>query len=357
MATKDSVSDAETPALDVDAKTTEQQIANFAAKLGEETGGKYQVYVYRIEKDEETGRTKKPFVKKYIGMEPDPAEIAERFRGGSYLCQFIWYVKGEQKSRGWIIDIDPEAYPPLPDKSLIPSPVNSNLSETMQLQLATISAITEVMKAAYSQGNNGAGRGAAPAQDPLDMFSGMMATMENSYRKAMQIQSTVLERVYMRSLENQYGIPEGGAAPAAEEPGMIGQYGGIIKEIIDGLKYVVGLFGGNIPPQVVEKVKKDERFKEFLKDERFLVVIGSALRREFGDKKAAEYMEKFGVKMIVKRPAITATPEIPGLKSPAGGRGGPTQAAQAAPAAPAAPGGSRTGSGPRRAVGGEKRRG
>jgi len=354
MAIKEDVSDREA-ALDVEAKTTEQQIANFAAKLGEETGGKYQVYIYRIEKDEETGKQKKPFVKKYVGIEPDPAEIAERFRGGSYLCQFIWYVKGEQKSRGWVIDIDPEAFPPLPkDRSLVSLPVNSNLSETMQLQLATISAITEVMKAAYSQGNNGAGRGAAPAQDPLDMFSGMMATMENSYRKAMQIQSTVLERVYMRSLESQYGIQEGGAAPAAEEPGMIGQYGGIIKEIIDGLKYVVGLFGGNIPPQVVEKVKRDERFKEFLKDEKFLVVIGSALRREFGDKKAAEYMEKFGVKMIVKRPAIAATPEIPGLKSPAGGRGGP---AQAAPAAQAAPGGSRPGSGPRRAVGGEKGRG
>lgn len=327
--------------IDKDAETTEQQIANFAAKLGEQTGGKFQVYIYRLEKDEESGKLKKPFVKKYIGIEPDPSEIAERFRGGSYLCQFIWYVKGEQKSKGWTIDVDEDAFPPLPkDKSLIPYQVNPNLSETMQLQLATITAITEVMKAGYAAGNNGSGRN-VEVRDPLEQFSGLMETMEASYGRAMQIQSKVMERVYTRSLENRFGLsPDGAGDPgaAAEEPGMIGQYGGMIKEIIGGLKYVVGLFG-EVPSKVVEKVKKDERFRELLKDPKALTVIGSALRREFGDSQAAAYMEKFGVRMV-KRPQIARTPEIPGLRPAGQGRESPRQAAPAAPAAQAAAGAS-----------------
>lgn len=307
------------------------KISNFAAKLGEETGGKYQVYVYRVVKDEDSGRYKKSFVHKYINTEPDPAEIAQRFRGGQYLLQFIWYKDGEQQSHGETMDVDGDIFPPLPkeDNALIKYSGNSNLSENMQLQLAFISSVSEVLKAAYASGGNQK----IVQQDPLDAFGGMLAMMETTFKKAMTMQSTIYERVFMKGLEDKYGLADGGAVPVdgGEGSGLVGQYAPLIREIVDGLKTVVGLFG-TVPPDVVQRVKKEPRFQELLKNKDALVVIGAALRKQFGDEEARKHMRAFGVEMVFKKPQsglqIARTPEIGGggsKNAPGSGQRAPGQ--------------------------------
>lgn len=250
------------PLGDADEKTQEIKISNFAAKLGEETGGKYQVYIYRVIKDDESGRTKKPFVTKCLGVEPDPAEIAERFRGGQYLLQFIWYEKdGEQRSKGFTLDIDNDVFPPLPKQNpaLVQYGGNQNLSENMTLQLAFLNSVSEVLKAAYSSGG---GNQKIIQQDPLDAFGGMLTMMETTFKKAMTMQSTIYERVFVKSLEDKYGLGADGAAlpvDGGEGSGLVGQYAPLIREVVDGLKTVVGLFG-TVPPDVVKRVKNEAPF-------------------------------------------------------------------------------------------------
>jgi hypothetical protein len=324
------------PANKADEKTEEVKISNFAAKLGEETGGKYQVYVYRVLKDEESGRTKKPFVIKYTGQEPDPAEIAERFRGGQYLLQFIWTEKdGEQGSKGFTLDIDGDIFPPLPKQTpgLIQYGGNQNLSENMTLQLAFLNSVSEVLKAAYSSGG---GNQKIVQQDPLDAFGGMLTMMETTFKKAMTMQSTIYERVFMKGLEDKYGLaPDGGALPVdgGEGSGLVGQYAPLIREVVDGLKTVVGLFG-TVPPDVVKRVKKEPRFQELLKNKEALIVIGAALRKQFGDEEAIKHMRAFGVEMVFKKPLqIAKTPDIGG-----GGSNSAPGSGQRAPGAGSAPG-------------------
>lgn len=329
-----------------------EKISNFAAKLGEETGGKYQAYVYRVVRDEESGRYKKSFVYKYINQEPDPAEIANRFRGGQYLIQFIWYKDGEQNSHGETMDVDPDAFPALPKQNpaLVQYQGNSNLSENMQLQLAFISSTAEILKAAYS--NGGGANQKITQQDPMEAFGGMLAMMETTFKKAMTMQSTIYERVFMKGLEDKYGIGADGApvpADGGENTGIVGQYAPLIREVVDGLKTVVGLFG-TVPPDVVKKVKKEPRFQELLKNKDALVVIGAALRKQFGDVKAVEYMRAFGVEMVFKKPLqIANTPDIGGAApgtQPGGGKPATNQGA-----APGQGSAARTQPGPSRGKG------
>lgn len=299
--------------IDLDAQKTEEKISDFAKKLGEETSGNYSCYLYRIVKDEESGRTKKPFLFKYIGTEPDLQEIAEKYRGGSYLLQFSWKSGKGHKGKAFSIDIDVEAWPVKPSgHSMIG--FSSGLSEPAQLQLAVIQGISEVMKSAY---NNGPAAAPAVPSNPLEMFSGLMDAFETNFSRAMAIQSSVMERVYTRMLENRYGLDgqESGPAPGPiEEGGVLSKYGGLIREVVEGIKTVIGLFG-EIPENVIQKVKKDNRFQEVIKDKSALVVIGQALRREFGDKRAAEIMQSFGVKMLIRPVAgpgeTIRTPDIP----------------------------------------------
>jgi hypothetical protein len=309
------------PPVDVEEIAAEEKISNFARKIGEETSNKFTVYIYRSVKDEESGRTKKPFVKKYIGIEPDPQEIADKFRGGSYYVQFIWYIKGKQQSKNFTLDIDEDAFPPLPKQqpnALIPIPgAMSNMNEAMQMQYMTLNAVADVMKSAYASGNAGI---AKAQQDPMEMFSGVLEAMENSFSRAMSINNQVMERVYLRNMEKKYGLGEESSLPALpapeDESGLVGKYAPIVKDIVDGLKTVIGLFG-EVPKKVVDKVKTDDRFKSLLKDPKALVVIGQALRREFGDIRAASMMESFGVRMVMKNgQAVTQTPDIPGTYQP-----------------------------------------
>ena len=323
---KEQKDDTENAATDeIETETTEAKISNFAAKLGEETGNDYQVYIYRMVRDEESGRQSKPFIKKYIGVEPDPAEIAEKFRGGKYLVQFIWYVKKVQKSKAYTVEIDAEAFPPLPKQSNMITALsgNSNLSEAMQMQLATMATVADVMKSAYASGNNGPGRNVVQS-DPLEMFSGLMETMESTFTRSMAIQQQIMERVFQRNMEKNYGLLTDETAPAPVESGeldqgLIARYAPIVREIVDGIKTVMSLFG-EMPKKVIDKVKSNDRFQALLRDPKALTVVGSALRKEFGDDKAASIMNSFGVRMVFKQSQqVHKTPDIPGT----GAAGGP----------------------------------
>jgi len=104
---------------------------------------------------------------------------------------------------------------------------------------------------------------------------------------------------------------------------------------VDGLKTVVGFFGDKVPAEVVKKVTTDNRFKTLLKDRDALVVIGRALRREFGDEKAGALMNTFGVRMVLKpgkAEPVAQTPPIAAL----GGRQGPANGTNGGKAVPAA---------------------
>ena len=288
------------------------QISNFAAKLGEDTHGDYVVYIYRKETDEKDGTERKNLVHKYKSEEPDPFDIAQRFKGGRYSIAFVWYVKGDQKTKTFTLDVDPIVFPPLQKQNTTTLPyVNDpSLSDQMKMNLVFITSVTEVLKSAYASGG---GNHQVMQQDPLAAFEGMLTTMENSYKKAMSIQSTIYERVFARGLEERFGLTtDGGPAMPTEDAGEIGKYGGIIRDIVGGLKDVVEMFG-MVPPKVIEKVKKDAKFQELLKDRKAVEVIGAALRKEFGDSKAIGYMRQFGVDMVIKKPArIAKTPDIPG---------------------------------------------
>jgi hypothetical protein len=298
--------------------TVEKEINAFAAKLGEETGNNYTVYVYRVVTDEDSGRKKKPFCKKYVGVEPDPSEIAERFRGGTYLVQFIWYCKKSQKSKAYTLDVDKDAFPPVPKTPagvLGNQIVSSNLSEQMQLQMMTINSITEVLKAAYTNGNN---RPESRA-DPLEQFAGVMEVMEGSFTRAMQLNQKVMERVYLKSMEKKYGLEDGEIVQheqplqSTDDGGIIGKYAPMIKMVVDGISQLFAMFGDKgIPKQVVEKVRADDRFRALLSDPKALVVIGQALKKEFGTDKANAIMKMFGVKMIPKPvQPVNITPPVP----------------------------------------------
>jgi hypothetical protein len=297
----------------------EAKISAFAMKLGEDTENNYTCYVYRVIKDEETGKQRKPYVTKYVGIEPDQADIAERFRGGFYYLHFVWRENKEQRTKSFNLEIDSDVFPPLPKSNpLLPMlSNNSNMSESMQLQLATISAITEVMKSAYS--TTGSGR-PLPAADPMEQFAGMMEAMETGYTRAMAIQQQVMERVMIRNMENKFGIAD--ATPSALEqdtpaPGLVEQYAPLVKEIIDGIKSITAFFGDKVPTNVVKQVKTDDRFKTLLKDKQALVCIGQALRKEFGTPKASQLMETFGVRMVERpKPGETVkTPDIPAVSA------------------------------------------
>jgi hypothetical protein len=301
------------------------QISSFASKLGEEVGDKFTCYVYRVVRDEETGKTKKPFVKKYIGVEPDPLEIAEKFRGGTYAVQFVWkkQSKTDTGNKSFTLDVDGGAFPPvsvpLPG-SVVPYGNPSNVSESMALQMHTIHEIADIMKTAYGSRGDAGGRAPAVAADPLEMFGGLMETMETSFSRIMSIQQSVMERVLMRNMEKQYGIAE--EVPAVDVPpgpeGLIGKYAPIVNEVVSGIKTIIGFFGENLPPEVVRKVTSNDRFKHLLKDEKAIVVIGQALRREFGDAKASDLMRTFGVRMVLRPPAqIAQTPSPAAAKKSA----------------------------------------
>jgi hypothetical protein len=307
-------------------------ISAFASKLGEEVGEKFSCYLYREYKDD-SGRAKKTFLFKFPGIEPDPMEIAEKYRGGKYHFQFIWKEGKAQRSKGFTLEIDAQAFPPI-DKNALAFPLaatSPNMSESMQLQLAMVQGITRAMEAGFAQGSN---RVQSPAAvDPTEMFSSMLENMMDSFQRVNKIQQSVMERVVQRNMESTYGLEDQrqlSGSPSQEEGGLIEKYAPIVKEIIDGIKSITSLFGEKVPKTVVAQVRSNDRFHQVLRDPRAIMVIGSALRREFGDEKTNQYLKTFGIRME-NRPGIT--PNIPSMEVP--------QASPRVPPVPAAASGSK----------------
>lgn len=299
--------------------STEASILSFAQSLGEETKDNFKVFLYRWARDEETGKYKKKFLASLDSKQPDIDEIANRFRGGSYLLSFVYKKGNIPKSKSFMLDIDEDSFPILPKNingstNTFPMMGNSNLSESMQLQLMTLQSVSEIMKEAYRGGNQGA---VSNRFDPMEQFSGIMETVENTMQRTISIQQSIMERVFKKSMETRYGLLEENT-PSTENQisdnpnSVISQYTPMIREIVDGLKTVFSFFGDKVPEKLVQQVKSDERFKSIAKDPQALMVIGQALRKEFGDDKAGEIMKSFGVKMIIKKPIpVRETPNIP----------------------------------------------
>jgi hypothetical protein len=297
----------------------EAQISTFAAKIGQETGNKFFVYIYRMVKNEETGRNDRPFLRRYIGVEPDPQELAEKYRGGKYLVTFCWKHNKVQKSKSYTLDIDSEAFPPIPKdgtqagNSMIALAGNNGVSDQMKLQLIMMQTIGEVMKEAYKSGGP---QQVQLSADPMEQFSGMLQAMESNYSNLMHVQSKMFERVLSKNMEIKYGLePESQANVSGTDQGILGQYGPLINDIVAGLKTVFSYFGDKVPKEVVRKVQSDDRFKELRSNPKALVAVGQTLRREFGDVRAGEIMKSFGVVMKVVPPPAK-TPDIPGISAP-----------------------------------------
>jgi hypothetical protein len=300
--------------VDIDIDTVEAKIVAFSAKIGQETENKYTVYVYRMIKNEETGRTDRPFVAKFVGVEPDPYQIAEKYRGGKYLITFMWKKGKESKNKSFIFDVDMDTFPPIPKQgssSMLPViSGNANLSENMQISLVMMQTIGEVMKEAYRSGSQNVG----PVQrnaDPVDNFSSILDTIEGGYMRAMSIQSKLMERVFTRSMEQKFGLPPESPAPEqdmGDSAGAVAQYMPIVKEVVDGLKTVFSFFGEKVPKKVVQQVRSNERFQALISDPDALRVVGQALRNEFGNDRAQSIMNSFGVKMIVRPKQIPHQP-------------------------------------------------
>jgi hypothetical protein len=298
----------------------ESQISNFAVKIGQETGNKFFVYIYRMVKNEETGRMDRPFLRRYNGVEPDPQEIAEKFRGGKYLVTFTWKYGKQQKSKSYTLDIDADAFPPIPKEisgntSLISLAGNSGMSDAMKLQVIMMQTIGEVMKEAYK---NNSSQNVQLASDPVEQFTGMLQSMEHNYSSLMAVQSKMFERVLSKNMEIKYGLePDNGgvSGETATDQGILGQYGPLIKEIVGGLKAIFSVFGDKVPKEVINKVQSDDRFKELRSNPKALLAVGQTLRKEFGDAKAIDIMKSFGVVLKIKPAETTTTPDIPGIPS------------------------------------------
>jgi hypothetical protein len=299
----------------------EAQISTFASMIGQETGNKYFAYVYRVGRDEESGQRKNKYLKRTYGIEPDPQEIAEKFRGGKYLITFVWKHGNKQKTKSYTLDIDEDAFPALPkdaagNNQIMTIAGTNNMPDAMKMQLIMMQTIGEVMKEAY-KANNVALSGHSPAApvDPYEQFGGLLQAMEQNYSGMMKIQSTMFQRMFEKTMENKLGLePVGGAAdaPIDTQDVILGKYGPLIKELVGGLKIVLETFGNKVPKEVVRRVQSDDRFKELRSNPKALLEVGQTLRREFGDERARNIMRSFGVDMVIKPvQQVIQTPDIP----------------------------------------------
>lgn len=306
MAEKDDLLEKETVAA------TPAEIDLFAKTLGVDTENKFFCYVYRRIKNEGDVSEKRLYVHKYSGDEPvDPDLIAQNFRGGRYLLQFMWKDGKTPKSKSFTFDVDPDCFPPIQRTPPLLGnyPVQpGSLSESVHLQLATINAITEVMKSFASSD-----KAAVRSQEPSEFMEDTMEMVAATYKRMMGIQQNLYERMVTSSMEKQLGLsPVGGQQIEEEiEPSLIQKYAPLVKDIIEGLKTVINMFGDKVPKTVIREVQTNDRFKALLADPEALKVVGSALRKNFGDQKANELMQSFGVKMVFR----AKTPDIPGVNA------------------------------------------
>jgi hypothetical protein len=273
----------------------------------------FDCYVYRVIQDHNK-KVHFPFLFKYESYLPDEQEIAEKFRGGKYKIQTIWYVNGKQKSESWTYEIDESAFPVgSPIKSLITSPQNSNdMSTNMMLMVA------DIVKTAYaSRPINDSNEN---RKDPLELFSDVQTKMQGMYEKFMDIQQNVMERSFELSLEKKFGLLDNkneisDSEDNASGAGMLdGGVIEIVKQVVDAAKMILPMLGLPGAKPVVESIKKNPAFSkyaELAKNPAIVKEIAGALRKEYGDEKAALLLKSFGINMVSRTPVSVTSASVP----------------------------------------------
>lgn len=285
---------------------------NLFKKARDAEQAEFDVYVYRIVTDSNK-KQRNPFLTKYSNYLPDEQEIAEKFRGGRYKLQAIWYVNGKQKSESWSYEIDESAFPVQSSLSkLTPPSSGGDFTQNMMFMVA------DIVKAAYTT--------RAPVEndftrrDPLEMFGEVQAKMQEMYTRMIDIQAGVMERSFQAKLENKFGLgttddnqfDDEGESAGIMESGVIE----IVKQIVDAAKLILPMLGLPGAKPIVEGIKKNPAFSkyaELAKDPVIVREVAAALRNEYGDVKAGLLLNSFGIKMV-QRPGVPAA--VPGKPVP-----------------------------------------
>lgn len=278
----------------------------------------FDVYVYRVIQDSNK-KVHNPFLHKYQNYLPDEQEIAEKFRGGKYKLQAIWYENKKQRSESWSYEIDEESFPV--QSSLDSLPIKSGGDPTQTLMLL----VADIVKSAYTT--------RAPVEndnsrrDPFELFTEVQGRMQEMYSRLMDIQGGVMERSFQMNLEKKFGLIEnasvGGAADDEEESAGIMESGvvEIVKQIVDAAKLILPILGLPGAKPVVENIKKNPAFSKYaeLANNPLIVQeVARALRKEYGDNKAGLLLKSFGINMVARpAPAPAASSRAPVQEVPA----------------------------------------
>lgn len=286
---------------------------NAFKKARESEQDDFDVYVYRVVQDSNK-KIHHPFLTKYQNYLPDEAEIAEKFRGGRYKLQAIWYEKKEQKSQSWTYDICESTFPA---QSSVPAlPLSNNPGDITQNMMLIVA---DIMKTAYAV--RPGVENEVSRRDPLEMFTEVQGKMSEMYNGMLDIQQNVMQRAFQNNLEKKYGLIGGTAVEQDAEDETEGTGGGImqsgvieiVRQIVDGAKLVLPLLGIPGAQPVIDSIKKNPEFSkyaELAKNPVIVKEVAQALRKEYGDKKAGLLLKSFGISMVA-RPGIAVSAAVP----------------------------------------------
>lgn len=269
----------------------------------------FDVYVYRVRSDSNK-KKHNPFLHKYENHIPDELEIAEKFRGGVYKLQAIWYEKLHQKSESWSYEIDEVAFPPVP-VSPFPVPV-ANGAGSGDMTQNLMFMVADIVKTAYTRPVENS----EPRRDPLELFGEVSDKMQSMYGRMIDIQTAVMEKSFQMKLEKSFGLTgdQSGENQTIEgeevekgflESGVLE----VVKQIVEGAKMIMPMIGFPAAKPVVESIKKNPAFSKYIELAKNPVVVAEvagALRREYGDKKAALLLKSFGINMV-PRPGVSVS--------------------------------------------------
>lgn len=281
----------------------------------------FDVYVYRIVQDSNK-KVHNPFLHKYQNYLPDEQEIAEKFRGGRYKLQAIWYENKKQRSESWSYEIDEESFPVQSSIDSLPIKAGGDPSHTLMLLVA------DIVKSAYT--TRAPIENSVSQRDPFEMFTEVQGRMQEMYSKLMDIQGNVMERSFQMNLEKKFGLIESGVTAAGddeEESAGLMESGvvEIVKQIVDAAKLILPILGLPGAKPVVEGIKKNPAFSKYaeLANNPLIVQeVARALRKEYGDNKAGLLLKSFGINMVARpapaAPSRTPVQEVPARVVPAG---------------------------------------
>lgn len=283
----------------------------------------FDVYVYRVLRDSNR-KISNPFLTKYENYLPDELEIAERFRGGKYKLQAIWYNGGKQKSESWSYEIDSESFPPQsPLSNIVPPGAGGDMTQNMMFLVA------DIVKTAYANRPTSEIESQS-RRDPLEMFSEVQNKMQDMYTNMINIQANVMERSFQAKLENKYGLNgstenqyddnEEGEGAGVMESGIIE----IVKQIVDAAKLVLPILGIPGTKPVIDGIKNNPAFSkyaELAKNPLIVKEVAQALRKEYGNDKAGLLLKSFGISMVARPgniPSRSPVKEVPATVVAAG---------------------------------------